>query len=128
MSSIPFDWISRRLVEGNLTFEVLADLPVPLETIDTPLATRCIEIAGRLGAVDHRFDEWAAEVGVEVSSVTSQQEKDDLIAELDAVVGHLYDLDADQISHVFESFHRGWDYQTRLDRVLVHYESWSLKR
>lgn len=128
MSSITFDWISRRLVEGNLTFEVLSDLPVPIDRFDTRLASRCIEIAGRLGAVDHRFDEWAAGVGVEVASVTSQQEKDDLIAELDAVVAHLYDLSAEQISHVFESFHRGWDYHTRLDQVLAHYEAWSNKR
>ena len=128
MSSIPFDWISRRLVEGNLTFEVLADLPVPIDQFDTPLAARCIEIAGRLGAFDHRFDEWAAGVGVDVASVTSPQEKDDLIAELDAVVAHLYDLDAEQLTHVFESFHRGWDYQPRLERVLAHYEAWSVKR
>jgi hypothetical protein len=128
MSSIPFDWIARRLIENNFTFEVLSDLPVPLDRFDTPLSNRCIEIAGRLGAVDHRFDEWAAGVGVEVGSVTSQQEKDDLIAELDAVVAHLYDLSAEQISHVFESFHRGWDYQSRLNHVLAYYESWSIKK
>jgi hypothetical protein len=117
MSSRMFDWLSRRLVEGNLTFEVLADLPIPIDRFGTELADRCVEIAGRLASVDARFADWANEVGVQVGSVKSESEKQELIAELDAVVAHLYGLDTEDVEHVFRTFHRGWDYQQHLEKV-----------
>ena len=46
--------------------------------------------------------------------------KDDLIAELDAVVALLYGLERDDVEHVFETFHRGWDYQPGSAAVLDH--------
>jgi hypothetical protein len=117
MSSRVFDWLSRRLVEGNLTFEVLADLPIPIDRFGTELADRCVEIAGRLASVDARYAEWANEVGVSVGSVQSDSTKQDLIAELDAIVACLYGLDTMDVQHVFKTFHRGWQYQEYLDRV-----------
>lgn len=67
----------------------------------------------------------AAEVGVPAGSVTDQETKDDLIAELDAVVGHLYGRSREDMEHVFETFHRGWDYRPRLAAVLAHYDRWA---
>lgn len=83
-----------------------------------------MEVTGRLAAVDDRYTEWAAEVGVPVGSVTTKSAKDDLTAELDAVVSLLYGLSEDQIEHIFATFHRGWDYQSRLEAVLTHYARW----
>ncbi len=54
-------------------------------------------------------------------------EKDDLIAELDALVSLLYGLTEDQVEHVFATFHRGWNYEPRLDAVLKHYREWKGK-
>ncbi len=51
-------------------------------------------------------------------------EKDDMIAELDAVVAHLYGLTETQLRHIFETFHEGWDYGERLEATLKHYGSW----
>ncbi len=51
-------------------------------------------------------------------------EKDDMIAELDAVVAHLYGLSEAQLAHIFETFHEGWDYQPRLKAVRKHFEAW----
>ena len=124
MASIPFDWSARRLVELHMTFEILNALPVPRFEQDSLLAQRVVQISGRLAAVDDRYADWAAEVGVPVGSVKSQAEKDDLIAELDALVSLLYGLSENQVEHVFETFHRGWDYQPRLDAVLKHYRVW----
>ena len=50
--------------------------------------------------------------------------KDDMIFELDAVVAHLYGLDADQLGHLFATFHVGWDYHARLNAVLDHFKRW----
>jgi len=48
-----------------------------------------------------------------------------MIAELDAVVAHLYGLSPKQLVHIFETFHEGWDYEPRLRQVLRHYP-WEL--
>ncbi|MCA0308854.1 MAG: hypothetical protein LCH87_16095 [Actinobacteria bacterium] len=124
MSSIPFDWSARRWVELHLTFELLNALPVPVYEPGSDTAARTVEIAGRLAAVDDRYAEWASEVGVSVGSVTSSSEKGDLIAELDALVSLAYGLTEDQVEHVFATFHRGWNYEPRLEAVLGHYRHW----
>jgi hypothetical protein len=127
MSSIPFDWAARRWVELHLTFELLNALPVPVYDPAADRACKIVEIAGRLAAIDDRYADWAAEVGVPVGSVTTQAQKDDLIAELDALVSLLYGLTEDQVEHVFATFHRGWAYDARLDAVLKHYRVWKGK-
>jgi hypothetical protein len=124
MSSIPFDWSSRRWVELHLTFEVLGSLPFPTYEPDAPWTARVVQIAGRLAAVDDRYAKWAEQAGVPVRSVGTDQEKSVLIAELDALVSLLYGLSAEQVEHVFATFHRGWNYHERLASVLVHYENW----
>jgi hypothetical protein len=127
MASIPFDWAARRWVELHLTFELLNPLPVPVYAPESKVARRVVEVAGRLAAVDDRYVDWAAEVGVPVCSVTTSAAKADLIAELDALVSLLYQLTEDQVEHVFTTFHRGWDYQPRLEAVLNHYRAWKDK-
>lgn len=124
MSSIPFDWYARRIVELHLTFDLLSSMPVPKPAIDSSLRGRVVEVAGRLAAVDDRYAEWASEVGVPTRSIVTAVEKDDLIAELDALVSLLYGLTEDQVEHVFATFHRGWNYEPRLDAVLKHYRVW----
>ncbi|RYC03337.1 Eco57I restriction-modification methylase domain-containing protein [Nocardioides zhouii] len=124
MSSIPFDWYMRRWVEMKLSFELLNPSPVPDVDLTTPLGSRLVTAAGRLAAVDDRYADWAAEVGVSVGSVKTPAEKEDLTAELDALVSLLYGLNEDQVEHVFATFHRGMSYEARLDAVLTHYRQW----
>ena len=73
-----------------------------------------------------RFAAWAKDVGVKCGQV-KQDEKDDKIHELDAVVAHLYGLTEPQLRHVFETFHEGWDYEERLRATLKHYQAWKKK-
>lgn len=124
VSSVPFDWAARRWVELNFNFYLMNPLPVPMYTPRGVMSVRVVEIAGLLAAVDDRYAEWAGEVGVPVGSVTTAAQKDDLIAELDALVSLLYGLLEDQVEHVFATFHRGWAYEARLDAVLKHYRVW----
>lgn len=127
MSTIPFDWGARRWVELHLTFELLNALPVPVYEPGSAAAQRVVEIAGRLAAVDNRYADWASEAGVTAGSVKTAVEKDDLIAELDAVVCLLYGLTEDQVEHVFATFHRGWNFESRLQAVFNHYQAWKGK-
>lgn len=127
LSSIPFDWAARRWVDLNMTFDILNDLPVPKFEPNNPLVGRLIDVAGSLAAYDERYRPWAEAVGVAVGSLRNETERESAIAEVDALVALLYGLTREQVIHVFEEFHRGWDYQPRLDRVLAHYSDWSSK-
>ena len=82
-----------------------------------------IELAGRLASIDDRFSSWTEAVGVDCGPL-SEGEKEDMIHELDAVVAHLYGLSISQLKHIFETFHVGWDFRTRLEATLDHYRAW----
>lgn len=123
MSSIPYDWYMRRFVETHLDWHILNPSPVPRPSRSKPLWKRVVEISGHLATPDDRFADWADAVGAEIGPVPDDEQKN-LVAELDAVVAHLYGLSAPQLSHVFETFHEGWDPTERLERTLVHYEAW----
>jgi hypothetical protein len=120
LASRTLDWYARRFVELSLNFFIFNPFPVPRPSRDNPLWHRAVTLAGRLAAPDERFAEWAEAVGVECGPIDAIQ-KQDMIDELDAVVARLYGLDADQLTHIFETFHEGWDYQPRLDVVLEHF-------
>lgn len=124
LSSIPLDWYARKYVELHMNLHIFNGLPIPEYVPGRPLVDRAVNIAGRLGAVDARYHAWAAEVGVKVGTANTEPTKSELIAELDAVVSLLYGLTQQQVEHVFETFHRGWDYTGRLERVLAYYVQW----
>ena len=83
-----------------------------------------MELSGRLAAPDKRFADWAKKVGVKHGPIPAD-EKQDMIDELDAVVARLYGLNKQQLAHIFETFHEGWDYEPRLKAVLKHFEKWA---
>ena len=124
LSSIPFDWYTRLWVEISFNFYILQPMPIPRPNRDEPLRERVVELAGRLAAVDQDYEEWADRVGVPVGTLQDAAERTDAIAELDALVAVLYGLSEGQLRHIFETFHRGWDYAGRLAAVLDHYHAW----
>jgi len=123
LCSIPLDWYIRRFIETTLNFFVFNPLPVPRPGRDHPLRQRVVELAGRLAAPDDRFADWAQAVGVDHGPL-ADDEKQAMICELDAVACHLYGLNQKQLTHIFETFHEGWDYTDRLKQTLEHYRSW----
>lgn len=127
LSSIPLDWYARLYVELHLNLHIFNGLPIPVYDSDSPLCDRIVEVGGRLAAADDRFTEWAANVEVPVGSVTTQVEKDALVAELDALVSLAFGLTEGQVEHVFATFHRGWRYESRLAAVLKYFTNWRTK-
>jgi hypothetical protein len=123
LSSVTLDWYARRFVEIGLNFYIVNPFPIPRPTEGNPLRIRVIQLAGRLAALDDRYAEWAAKVGVECGPL-AEDAKQDRIHELDAVVAHLYGLTEGQMRHVFETFHEGWAYQARLAATIEHYRAW----
>jgi hypothetical protein len=63
-------------------------------------------------------------LGAEPGSVHSDEERQGLVAELDAVVAHLYDLDDDDLGVIYDTFHTGADYSERYAQVLQYFRSW----
>ena len=126
LSSILLDWYARRFVGTHLTFFLLNTFPVPRPVRTNPLWKRAVALSGRLASPDKRFAQWAKAVGVECGSL-DEKRKNDMIYELDAVSAHLYGLSEKQLIHIFETFHRTWDYQPRLQAVLKHYSFWKKK-
>jgi hypothetical protein len=129
MSSVPFDWFSRRYVEVNLNFFILNPLPIPRPELDDPLRLRVIGIAGRLASQDARFANWASQVGVECGEL-SDDEKRSMMMELDAVVAHLYGLSERQLESIYRTFHHdgtvdGEPWEQRYDAVIEHYRRWT---
>lgn len=123
LSSMILDWYARRVVELHVNFYLLNNFPIPEHYNDDPVAQRVVQIAGRLAAVDDRYAEWAAEVGVEVGSVTDDETRLDLVYELDACVAYLYGLNEDDLAVIYETFHVGADYSARHARVLEHFRN-----
>ena len=122
LSSMILDWYARRVVELNMNFHILNSFPVPDSSpASDPVAARVAEIAGRLAAVDDRFSEWAAAVGVPVGSANDEPTKSELIYELDACVARLYGLDETDLEVIYTTFRHGVDYSDRYQAVLAHF-------
>ena len=103
-----------------MNFYIFNAFPIPRPERHDRLRNEVVEVSGRLAAVDDRFSEWAQEVGVPVASV-KDEERDELMARLDAAVALLYSLDEDDLHVIYSTFHEGWDYEPRLSSVLDHY-------
>ncbi len=123
LCSIPLEWYARRFVEINVNFFIINPFPIPRPARDDPLWQRTVLLAGRLACPDERFAEWAEAVGV-IHGPLAADEKEDMIHELDAVAAHLYGLGERQLIHIFETFHEGWDFGSRLEGVLHHFRAW----
>ncbi len=101
MNSLALDWLSRRYVELHLNFYVLNMLCFPSPE-DTPWQ-RIGELAVRLSCGDERFAEFASEAGVECGPLTETQ-RNDLRAEIDALVARAYGLTEDELRFIFTDF------------------------
>jgi hypothetical protein len=99
----------------------------PWDKLDTDLGLRVIEISATLACVDERFDDWIHQLGFERSKGLSSDEKEAYVAELDALVALMYRLSEEDVEYMFSTFHRGWDYRSRLDKVLEYYVEWKDK-
>lgn len=126
LCSRPLDWYARRFVEVSLNYHILNPFPVPRPPRTSKLWRRVVALAGRLACPDQRFEKFAAAISVEPGPL-AQDEKTDMIHELDAVVAHLYGLDVDQLRHVFETFHEGWDFEDDLRATQKHFGLWKKK-
>lgn len=120
LCSLPLDWYARRFVENHLNFHVLNAFPIPDPGRDHPVRLRIEQIAGGIAAVDERYAKWAEAVGVSVGAL-DEDDKPELLAELDAAVAVAYGLNEADLRVIYGTFHEGADYTDHRDRVLRHH-------
>lgn len=84
-----------------MTYFILNSLTFP-PTDKTPWE-QIGSLAARLSCVDDRFAEFATEVGVECGPLTDA-ERNDMRAEIDALVARAYGLTADELRFIFTDF------------------------
>jgi len=86
-----------------------------------------IELSGQLAAVDTSFDEWAQAAGVGVGNLQEAKDRNQAIDEIDAIVSLEYGLTKENLTHIFNTFHRGWNGAERLKSTLSFMDKWSTK-
>jgi hypothetical protein len=101
MNSLPFDWQARRFVENHVNFFILEGLRLP--KLDDATYERIAAAAALLSSPDERFGDFAAVTGVEVGTL-SHEDRDELRAEIDALVAHAYGLEASDLVTIFDDF------------------------
>ena len=120
LNSIPFDWLARRYVESHLKYFIINSLTFPPPD-DTPWE-QISSLAARLSCVDDRFADFASEAEVECGPLT-EAERDDMRAEIDALVARAYGLTADELGFVFTDFTEKAVSTVYRERVLDKLES-----
>ena len=125
LCSTPLDWYARQIVELALNFYIFNGFPIPNFHIGDERCARVVRISGMLAAVDDRYEAWAAAAGVPVGSIKSESKKSDLLAELDAVIAHLYGLDVSDLETIWDTFHSTVDHLPDLEKVVGYFEEWS---
>lgn len=125
LSSLPFDWYARRWVELNFTFELLKPMPIPHFDIEDRKTKRLTKLAAQLAFCDENLAPWVEETGLQISKRMSPELDLIEVCELDAIAAHLFGLSKRQLIHVFETFHRGWDFETRMEQTLMFFDKWS---
>jgi hypothetical protein len=122
LCSRPLDWYARRVVESNMNLYIINSFPIPAPAREDSVRREIEQISGRLAAADERYKRWADAVGVDFGPV-DEEEKQQMIRRLDALVARAYGLNADDLRHIFETFHEGWDYGQDLEATLKEFES-----
>jgi hypothetical protein len=120
LSTIPLDWYARSVVETNVNFHILNAFPIPYANRSNGFRQRVEEIAGTLAAIDDRYQDWADAVGAPVGGVSASR-KEELVAELDAVVAHLYGLEKSDLTLIYDTFHEEWDPEARKEKALGYF-------
>jgi hypothetical protein len=125
MSSLIFDWYSRRWVELNFTFELLNFMPIPNYNLKDERTQKLVMNTAKLAYTDKRFDEWANLCGLNEINELNQDERNELIIENDALVAHHYGLSVNQVKTIFQTFHKNWNFEEQLTKTLSYFENWT---
>lgn len=105
-NSFVFDRSIRDKVTSHLSFFYIYQTPIPRLKEGDKYFEEIVEKAAKLICVSEEFDELAKEVGIgsHKNGVTEEGERMAIRAKLDAIVGHLYELNEIEFQHILSTF------------------------
>ena len=124
LSSIPLDWYARRFVVLHLNFHIFNGLPIPNLHKSDVIYQRIISLVAALTQATNENNDWVESLNTKFEKLKSDASKELAQYEIDALIAIAYGLDSSDITHVFKTFHKTWDYIPRLTQVLNFYEKW----
>jgi hypothetical protein len=98
-----FDFLMRQKVSANLTFFLVYQTPLPRLTEKDPQFKPIVERAAALICTTPEFDDLRAEL-LESKLMSLDSDKQQLRAELDAIIAHLYGLTESEFAHILKTF------------------------
>lgn len=106
LNSFCIDWMIRNKVSQNINMFYVYQLPIPRLTESDKEFALIVERAAKLICTTREFDGLAKEVGLESykNGATDQLERQNLRAELDALVAHLYGLTEEEFAYILTTF------------------------
>ncbi len=106
LNSFLIDWMLRQKVSANISMFYIYQLPIPRLKEGDRYFEEIVENAAKLICVSEEFDELAKEVGIgsHKNGVTEETERAKIRAKLDAIVGHLYELNEIEFQHILSTF------------------------
>ncbi len=106
LNSFLIDWMLRQKVSANINMFYIYQLPIPRLKEGDRYFEEIVEKASKLICVSEEFDELAKEVGIgsHKNGVTEETERAKIRAKLDAIVGHLYELNEIEFQHILSTF------------------------
>ncbi|QGZ90684.1 Eco57I restriction-modification methylase domain-containing protein [Microcystis aeruginosa] len=105
-NSFVFDRSIRDKVTSHLSFFYIYQTPIPRLKEGDRYFEEIVEKAAKLICVSEEFDELAKEVGIgsHKNGVTEETERAKILAKLDAIVAHLYELNEIEFQHILSTF------------------------
>ena len=106
LNSFVLDYVLRARMTTNLNLFYLYQLPVPRLTAKDPAFAKIVSRAAKLVCTTPEFDDLAAEAGIgsHTKGVTDATLRAKLLAELDALVAHLYGVNEEEFAHILTAF------------------------
>ena len=103
LNSFVFDYSLRQRVATNLTMFYIYQLPIPRLTEKDPQFKAIVERAAALICTTPEFDDLRAEL-LESKLMSLDSNREQIRAELDAMIAHCYGLTEDEFAHVLNTF------------------------
>jgi hypothetical protein len=106
LNSFVVDHVLRSRVNTNLNLFHLYELPLPKLDETLPIFKEIVGRAAKLICTSPDYDDLATEVGLgsHCNGVIEEIERDQLRAELDGIIAHLYGLTEAEFTHILSTF------------------------
>lgn len=124
LSSIPLDWTMRHTVEMHVNPHTAKNCPIPTFKEDSLIFQRIVLLVTSILKEDLRLHKWISDIVLLKNISFKLEQKNNMIFELDALVAHAFGLNKSELTHIYETFHKGWNYSAQLAITLKYFDEW----